>query len=177
MSTDDREPGSQPADQSIVLGKLSAPFGVKGWSKVTSYTDPPLGILEYKQWSVVKNGSARQLSVVEARPHGKFIIVKFDGVEDRDAAALLTHAEIRIDRNRLPDTEEGYYWVDLIGLEVVTTEAVVLGTVQSLMETGANDVLVVNGDRERLIPWIEGDVVQTVDLKKGSIVVDWDPEF
>ena len=77
----------------------------------------------------------------------------------------------------MPDTEEGYYWVDLIGLEVVTTEEVMLGTVQSMMETGANDVLVVNGDRERLIPWIEGDVVQTVDLEKGSIVVDWDPEF
>lgn len=161
----------------IVLGKISAPFGVRGWSKVTSFTEPPEGILEYKTWSVVKNGSARTLTVQQGKPHGKFMVVQFEGVDDRDAAALLTHSEIKVQRNQLPDSDDGFYWADLIGLEVVTKDSVVLGTVDSLMETGANDVLVVVGDRERLVPWIEDEVIVKVDLESRSITVDWDPEF
>jgi len=144
----------------IVLGKMSAPFGVKGWVKVTSFTKPPEGILKYKNWSVVKNGSERKL-----------------GLLDRDAAALLTHSEIRVERQDLPASDDSFYWADLIGLQVTTKEGVSLGLVDSLMETGANDVLVVKGDRERLVPWIEGDVVIDVDLAAGAIRVDWDPEF
>ena len=161
----------------IVLGKMSAPFGVKGWSKVTSYTEPPEGILDYKRWSVVKNGAAKTMSVVQSKPHGKFIAVKFEGIDDRDAAALLTHSEIQVERSDLPASENDFYWTDLIGLAVTTKEGVALGVVDSLMETGANDVLVVKGDRERLVPWIEEDVVVDVDLEAGSITVDWDPEF
>ena len=161
----------------IVLGKMLAPFGVKGWVKVTSFTEPPEGILKYKKWSVVKNGSERRLPLLQGKPHGKFIVVKFEGIDDRDAAALLTHAEIRVDRQQLPASDDGFYWADLIGLQVTTKEGVLLGRVDSLMETGANDVLVVKGDRERLVPWIEGDVVTDVDLAAGAITVDWDPEF
>ena len=161
----------------IVLGKISAPFGVRGWSKVTSFTDPPEGILEYKNWSVVKNGSARTLSVRQGKPHGKFMVVQFEGVDDRDAAALLTHSEVQVMRHQLPESQDEYYWADLIGLEVITKEGVNLGTVDSLMETGANDVLVVKGDCERLVPWIENEVVLTVDLEGRIVTVDWDPDF
>ncbi len=161
----------------IVLGKMSAPFGVRGWSKVTSFTDPPESILNFRQWSLVKNGQQQSLAVLEGKPHGKFIVVKFEGIDDRDEAALLTHAEIQVQREELPDSDDGYYWADLIGMQVVTKDNVELGLVKSLMETGANDVLVVNGDRERLVPWIKNDVIVDVDLEKGSITVDWDPEF
>lgn len=166
----------------IVLGKVSAPLGVQGWSKVTSYTEPPEGILEYKQWAVVKNGSPRTLDVVQSKPHGKFIAVKFDGVDDRDSAALLTHSEVVVTRDQLPESDDGFYWADLIGLAVKTRAvdsqgSVELGVVESIMETGANDVLVVKGDRERLVPWIEGEVIIDVSLNEGTITVDWDPEF
>jgi len=161
----------------IVLGKISAPFGVRGWSKVTSFTEPPEGILEYKSWSVVKNGSARTLKVLQGKPHGKFMVAQFEGIEDRDAAALLTHAEVQVQRDQLPESDDGHYWADLIGLAVVTKDGVKLGTVDSLMETGANDVLVVKGDSERLVPWIENEVIVKVDLDGRVITVDWDPDF
>lgn len=161
----------------VVLGKISAPFGVRGWSKVTSFTEPPEGILEYKTWSVVKNGSARTLKVLQGKPHGKFMVARFEGVEDRDAAALLTHSEVQVQRDQLPESGDGHYWADLIGLEVITKEGVKLGTVDSLMETGANDVLVVKGESERLVPWIEDEVIVKVDLDTRIITVDWDPDF
>ncbi len=176
--TDDGGEGSRL----IVLGKVSAPLGLQGWSKITSYTEPPEGILEYKQWSVVKNGSPKTLDVVRSKPHGKFIAVKFEGVDDRDSAALLTHSEVVVTREQLPEADDGFYWADLIGLKVNTLAvngqgAVPLGVVDSIMETGANDVLVVKGDKERLVPWIEDEVIIDVNLSEGTITVDWDPEF
>lgn len=178
MPDDGAVSGSRQSDsQLIVLGKLAAPFGVRGWSKVTSYTEPPDGILNYKTWSVVKNGSARELTVLQGKPHGKFLVVKFDGIDDREEAGLLTHAEVMVSRDELPASDDGYYWADLIGLKVVTTDSTELGWVESLMETGANDVLVVNGDRERLIPWIENEVIVAVDLAGKCLTVDWDPDF
>lgn len=169
--------GGDDNSRLIVLGKVSAPFGVRGWSKISSHTEPPEGILDYKEWSVVKNGSTRTLTVLQSKPHGKFIVVQFEGINDRDAAALLTHSEIVVSRDDLPDSDDGYYWADLIGLEVTTKDSIALGVVDSMMETGSNDVLVVKGDRERLVPWIEGDVIIDVDLNKRLITVDWDPAF
>ena len=173
MAGDDGDSNSRV----IVLGKISAPFGVRGWSKVTSFTEPPEGILEYKIWSVVKNGSARTLKVLQGKPHGKFMVARFEGIEDRDAAALLTHSEVQVQRDQLPESDDGHYWADLIGLDVVTKDGVKLGTVESLMETGANDVLVVKGESERLVPWIEDEVIVKVDLDGRIITVDWDPDF
>jgi len=161
----------------IVMGKMSSPFGVKGWVKVTSYTDPPEGILNYKDWLLVKNGATDNYSIAQGKPHGKFVVVKFDGIDDRDEAALLTHAEIQVSRSQMPKSDEEFYWADLIGLQVQNKDAVDFGVVESLMETGANDVLVVKGDRERLIPWIAEDVILTVDIDNSLITVDWDPEF
>ena len=161
----------------IVLGKLSAPFGVRGWIKVTSFTEPAERILEYKDWRVVKDESVQTLKLLQGKPHGKFMVVQFDGINDRDKAATLTHAEIQVPRSQLPESDDGYYWVDLIGLKVITKEGVELGVVDSMMETGANDVLVLKGDRERLIPWIENEVIAQVDLASKTLTVDWDPEF
>ena len=113
----------------------------------------------------------------QGKPHGKFMVVQFEGIADRDAAALLTHSEVQVQRDQLPESTDGHYWADLIGLEVNTIDGVKLGTVDSLMETGANDVLVVKGDSERLVPWIEDEVIVTVDLENRIITVNWDPDF
>ena len=162
----------------IVLGKIASPFGVRGWTKVTSYTEPPEGLLDYNELELNKAGKKSRLKLVQGKPHGKFLAVKFDGIDDRDQVALLTNALIEVNREDLPDTRDGsFYWADLIGLKVETLDGVELGTVERMMETGANDVLVVCGDRERLIPWIQGDVVKKVELQNKLLTVDWDPDF
>ncbi len=167
-----------PPAAKIVLGKIASPFGVRGWTKVTSYTEPFDGLLDYKTWQVNQNGRRTQLTVQNGKPHGKFIVVKFDGIEDRDEVARLTNATIEISREELPEVQDGsYYWADLLGLAVATTDGVELGRVENIMETGANDVLVVKGDRERLIPWIMDDVIVKADLSEGLLTVDWDPDF
>lgn len=165
-------------DKELVLGKIASPFGVRGWTKVLSYTDPAEGLLDYKEWSLSQRGAKRRYKIVEGKKHGKFLIAKLDGIDDRDEVAKLTNALVVMERSELPDTEDdSYYWADLIGLQVVTIDGTELGEVERMMETGANDVVVVKGERERLIPWVKGSVVKSVDLSDRTIVVDWDADF
>ena len=166
----------------ITVGKIGAPYGVRGFVKVQSFTESIENLLEYDPWYLGNESGDNQhwteIPVEEARVHGKGIIAKFEGCHDRDAAARLTGQDIAIRRDQLPESEEGeYYWVDLIGLEVKTLEGISLGTVDHLMETGANDVLVVKGDRERLIPYVPGHIVHEVNIESGIIRVDWDADF
>ncbi len=135
-------------------------------------------LLENRSWQLEQNGVVNPYTVEEGRLHGKFLVVKFAGISDRDEVALLTHASVVVQREELEQLDEGdYYWVDLIGLSVRTVEGIELGKIESLMETGANDVLVVQGERERLIPWVMKEVVRSVDLDAGMVVVDWDADF
>jgi len=165
-------------DKQLVLGKIASPFGVRGWTKVLSYTVPSEGLLDYKQWNISQRNQETVYEVVEGKKHGKFLIVKFSGINDRDEVAKLTNAQIVVERSDLPDSDEdSYYWADLIGLEVETTDGARLGVVERMMETGANDVVVVSGERERLIPWIMESVIRSVDLAEGKITVDWDADF
>lgn len=162
----------------VEVGRISGVYGVQGWVKVFSYTEPRENILAYSPWYVHAGGQWRSLEVAEGRGHGKGIIARLAGCEDRDAASLLAGAKIAVAREQLPPAEAGeYYWVDLEGLKVVTLSGIELGVVDHLFETGSNDVLVVKGDRERLIPFIRGDVVVQVDLEHRIMRVDWDPEF
>lgn len=162
----------------LELGKISGVFGVKGWVKVYSYTDPREGIYEYSPWLINQKGQWREVKVEAGQRNGKMIIVKLAGVDDRDQAQLLMGARIAIEPQQLEALDDGqYYWRQLEGLKVVTTAGVELGRVDHLMETGANDVMVVKGDRERLIPFTQGHAVQKVDLAAGVVTVDWDPEF
>lgn len=170
--------GSIPKDEKIVLGKVASPFGVRGWTKVTSYTEPTEGLLDYKVWEINQNGRKSRLTVQEGRVHGKFLAVKFNGIDDRDNVAKLTNSLVELSRQDLPEPKDGsYYWADLIGLSVRTVDGVELGIVEKIMETGANDVLVVAGDKERLVPWIQGEVIKAVDLEEKLLTVDWDPDF
>ena len=165
-------------DRQITVGRVVGVFGVKGWVKLQSHTDPVGNLLRYRPWRVALDGTEQVLSPVESRVQGKSVVVRFNGVDDRDQAMRWVGAEIRIDRAQLPPLKNGeVYWVDLEGLKVRTTDGVLLGVVDHMMSTPANDVLVVKGDRERLIPYVMGSYVKSVDLDGGDMVVDWDPEF
>jgi len=168
---------TQTSDKWVILGQVSGVYGVKGWIKVFSETAPPANILDYSPWRLALRGQQRELAIAEGRPHGKGIVVRLDGVEDRDQAALLVGAEIAVPRERLPPPAAGeYYWTDLEGLRVCNQEGIELGRVDHLFETGANDVMLVKGERERMLPFIDS-VILEVDLAQGVIRVDWDAEF
>lgn len=166
----------------LVVAKIGAPYGVRGWVKVFSFTAPMDNLLDYDPWyfkAASADGKTWAIApVTEAKTHGKGLVAKFKGCDDRDAAARLNGQEIAIRHDQLPPPAEGeYYWKDLQGLEVLTTEGVSLGKVDHLLETGANDVLVVKGERARLIPYVTGPIVKDVDLDAGILRVDWDADF
>ena len=146
--------------------------------KVFSYTEPRENILSYSPWQLRKGGQQKVLEVLEGQRQGKNIIVHLEGIDDRDTAAGMAGWKVFIDRSQLPETHENeFYWADLCGLKVITRENIELGTVDHLLETGANDVLVVIGEKERLIPFVLGQTVIEVNLDKGQMIVEWDPDF
>jgi 16S rRNA processing protein RimM len=162
----------------VVVGRIAALYGVRGWVKVFSHTDPRDNILRYQPWLVNINGAWQTLQHVEGRIHQQGIVARLDGYEDRDAATALLGCDIAVRPGQLAALAPGeYYWSELIGLKVITTEGVELGVVEKLLETGSNDVLVVQGERERLLPYLPGSVVMEVDKTAGVMRVDWDPEF
>ena len=133
-------------------------------------------ILEYQPWLLGED--KRPVKIIDGRKQGKGLAALLPGFEDREQAATLVGSQIFVGRDQLPATDDDeYYWSDLEGLEVHTTKGEVLGRVERLMETGANDVLVIRGEREHLVPFIQGQYITRVDLEDGLIEVDWDPEF
>ena len=165
---------SQHADL-VVLGRVSGVYGVSGWVRLHSYTDPRTAILEHKECFLKSPGKLSPVRIGDGKAHGKGVLAHFEGTDDRDAAAALIGAEIAVPRSALPELGEGhYYWVDLEGLEVRHKDGSVLGKVSYLLETGANDVMVVHGKKEILIPYLWGTVVLEVDLEGGSMKVDWE---
>jgi len=167
-------------DRRLLLGRIVGLFGVDGWVKVESYAEPRSRLFRYHPWLLKRaDGPETELNGVRGREHGKGLVAKLPDVDDRDAAAALVGTEIWIPRSALPKPKRGeYYWADLEGLEAVTVDGVGLGRVSHLFATGANDVLVVrDGERERLIPFVLEQFVKDVDLEARRIVVDWDPEF
>jgi 16S rRNA processing protein RimM len=176
-------------NEKLIIGRISGVYGVKGWVKVYSDTDPREGITDYNPWYLQQgsgnNGEWRQVTVEAGRRQAKTVIAKLEGIDDRDAAMQLSGALIAIMPDQLNELAKGeYYWRDLIGLRVINREGVELGTVRRLLETGANDVLVVaggksasQGGRELLIPYTPGRAVVEVDLEQRLIRVDWDEDF
>ena len=161
--------------QPVILGRISGLFGVRGWVKVYSYTEPREAVLNYGRWLLSGKDGWREATVAEGKRHGKTVIVRIEGYDDRDQAAGLIGTEIGVPRDELPETgDDQYYWSDLEGLKVVNREGTVLGKVDHLLETGANDVMVVKGEGERLIPFVIDKVVLGVDLANGEISVDWE---
>lgn len=163
----------------IKIGEISGVFGIKGWVKVYSYTDPRENILKYSPWMIKKDNQTKIVEVMAGRQQGKSIVASLDGVIDRDVAASYSGWEILINKNQLPKARAGeYYWVDLVGLRVETDLGINLGTVDYLIETGANDVLVVKDkQQERLIPFLQEQTIKKIDLDNKIMIVDWDPDF
>lgn len=168
----------------IKVGRISSPYGIKGMVWVYSDTSPMENIFSYRPWLMRRGGELHSVEVLSWRPQGKGLVARLKGCDDCNAAEALAGVDIYIARDALPTLEAGdYYWSDLEDRRVYATTGELLGRVYGLMETGANDVLVVRScegsidDRERLIPWVLDQVVIQVDLAADRIEVDWDPEF
>jgi 16S rRNA processing protein RimM len=160
----------------VVLGRISGAHGIHGWVKVFSSTEPREAIFEYQPWLLGEDLEAVRLS--QGKQHGSRLIAQLEGVGDREAAEELAGARIAVYRDQLPGLSEGeFYWADLVGLKVRHEDGRNLGTIDYMLATGANDVMVVRGERERLIPFVRGQYVKQVDLERREVVVDWDPDF
>jgi len=166
-------------DKPVILGHISGVYGVKGWVRVFSETSEREGIIKYKNWFLSRDGiNWESRKLINGRAQGKGVVVQLAGCDDRDVAATMIDLKIAIEQTDLPPTKEGeYYWSDLEGLVVSTIEGVELGSVSHLFETGANAVVVVKGDKERLIPYLMGQVIKKINLEENLMMVDWDPEF
>ncbi len=175
-------------DELLVVGKITGCYGVKGWVKIHSYTDPGENFLSFGKWMLKRRGAVEPIVFDDGRTQGKGLVAHIAGVDDRDLAESYRGLEVAVQADSLPDLAEGdYYWSQLQGLQVwcrdkspgASAERVLLGSVDYLIETGANDVLVVKpsegsvDDRERLIPYLPRDVVTAVDLAGAVIEVDW----
>jgi len=161
----------------VIVGAFGKSFGVQGWIKVNSFTSPQKQILDFQPWLIKKNGSWEELYLEDSKQRINSIVVKLPGCNSPEEVRDFTNMEIGVLRKQLPKLPPGeYYWADLIGLKVVNLAGIEFGTVRELMATGANDVLVVVGDRKRLVPYISS-VISKVDLEKKAIFVDWDSEF
>lgn len=172
----------------IVVGKITTVYGVKGWVKIHSFTDPMENLLGYQRCFLERGGQWQLLAIADAKLHGKGLVVLLDGVNDREEARLYCQCNIAVERSAMPELEEDeFYWHQLVGLQVYTESVdgkeLLLGKVHSMMETGANEVIVVHkckgsiDKQERLIPWLSDQVIKLVDIDAGIIRVDWDPEF
>jgi len=170
-------------EQMAILGYIAGVFGVKGWVKVLSYTQPVDNILNYKQWYLQSDKQQQDhwqaTELIAGQSHGKGLIAQIAGITDRDAAAQLVKTKIAVPRSELPEpgTDE-YYWHDLIGLDVINLTGESLGKIKELFATGANDVMVVKaGKHEHLIPYVWEHVIKHVDLMAGVVKVDWEAGY
>lgn len=164
----------------ITVGKIGSTFGIKGWLKIHSYTEFGASILDYQPWYLSTSHDPNQdqweaVTIEEGKEHGNVIIAKISGIETPEDARLFTGKLIAIPRSMLPTLKPGeYYWSDLIGLTVINANGETLGKISYLMETGSNDVLVVKGEKEHAIPYLQGSVIKSIDLDKQEMHVDWE---
>ncbi|MCZ4295282.1 ribosome maturation factor RimM [Vibrio sinaloensis] len=173
------------SDEKIVVGKFGATYGIRGWLKVFSYTDNTESIFDYTPWFIKQGEKWVEHKVESWKRHNKGLVVKLEGLDVREDAQLMTNFEISIDPAVLPELpSDEFYWRDLIGMQVVTDKGYDLGIVSDMLETGSNDVLVIKanlkdafGQKERLIPFLEEQVIKHIDREAQRIEVDWDPGF
>ncbi len=186
MSDQTKSPSGRSSNL-VDVGRITTVFGVKGWVKILSATEPADNLFAYSPWWLKTRHGVKQVEVEEYQPHGKGWVAHIKGIDDREQAQALSQVTIAVERDQMPELDSGeYYWHQLQGLAVITEfggHSQRLGVVQRLLETGANDVLVVQPDadsidaKERLIPYLPGQFVTEVNLEAGLIRVDWDPEF
>lgn len=167
----------QHLDELVCVGHILGAQGIKGWVRIFSNTSPRDNIVKYSPW-IIEQGEELKTVSISGRSQGKNIVAQIEDCENRSAAEALTGCRILINPAQLPELQAGeYYWSDLIGLQVESLQGEPLGVVASMLETGADDVLVLSGERERLIPFVIGDIVHEVDLERQRLVVDWLPDY
>ena len=203
MQSDKASKGEKPGEKWLVVATISTVFGVKGWVKVISHTQPPENAFKYMPWKIKTSGSVdgndskslhskalnedrnwQELAVAEYKRHAKGLIARFEGCNDRDEARQYTGLDIYVDQDLMPMLEpDEHYWHDLEGLKVFNLNGALFGVVDYLFETGSNDVLVVQAcegsldKKERLIPYIVDQVIKEVDTARGEMRVDWEEDF
>ena len=163
-------------DKKIYLGKITGVHGIKGWLKIQSFSSPPENILNYPLWIISNRGQEGFYSVEQGRKHSNKIIVKLEKIDDRTKAKSLINSKIKIRRSELPKlSNESHYWSDLEGLSVLNSEEKLIGIVDSLIETGANDVMVVNTTKDKriLIPFVMHEIIKEVSIELNYVKVDW----
>ena len=163
----------------VIMGRVVAPYGVFGWLKIVPDTEEFDGLLGYKKWWIGKDNDWRELAVKEAKIHNDVLVVKLQGIDDRDAAVACKGKQIAVPRALLPKLKsEEYYWSDLIGLAVKNQQDVDFGKISDVFATGANDVIVAKSDtgQERLIPYIAQNILE-VNMVEKTMLVDWDSDF
>ncbi|GAB4391251.1 MAG: ribosome maturation factor RimM [Gammaproteobacteria bacterium] len=187
---------SKPS-QLITIGRIKTVFGVKGWLKVHSYTDPISNLSHYNPWHIQLRNEWHTIIPEECRVHGQTILAKLPHCDDRDMALQYCGAEIAIERSQLPaPNADEYYWHDLEGLRVLNRQGIELGVIDYLFSSGANDIIVVQAPdddssasqnttnkprksaaKQHLIPFIREQFVIAIDLSQRTMLVDWDPDF
>jgi len=168
----------QNPERRILIARVVGAFGVRGEVKLQSFTDPLKQALKYQPWILIHQGVEKEITEIRARETNKGLTVFFPGIEDRDAAEALTGAEVWVPRSRLPAPKAGeYYWIDLEGMQVNNLEGVDFGKVSHLFNNGANDVMFVQGERVRLLPFVMDDYIKSIDFDTRQITVDWDADF
>jgi 16S rRNA processing protein RimM len=172
------------ASSLTVMARLGAAYGVKGWMKLISFTDPPENILAYKHFLVKKGSGTETIVIDKSQEHGKGFIAHVKGCDDREQTRFFTGKDLLVNEEQLPELEnDEFYWHQLEGMTVVNLQQENLGKVSRMLETGANDVMVVTAtndsidDRERLIPWLKETVIQDINLESEKITVDWDKTY
>jgi|TARA_R110002167_G_scaffold366223_1_gene593827 16S rRNA processing protein RimM len=171
------------SSDTLVVGKIGAPYGVKGWVKITTFTHEQDGVFTYTPWLLGQEN--KEYVVDQWRTHNKGLVAKLVGVETRDDAESIKNLDISIKAQQLPQLAgDDFYWRELVGMQVVTEKGYSLGVVKELFETGANDVMLIKanlndafGQKERMVPYLLDQVVKQVDREAKTITVDWDPAF
>ncbi|WP_097356060.1 ribosome maturation factor RimM [Candidatus Enterovibrio escicola] len=171
--------------EKVVIGKLGASYGIRGWLKIFSYTDNPRSIFDYKPWFIKVCNEWKVFQVEDWKRHGQGWLCKLQGLDQRATAQTMTNTEITINAETLPVLlKDEFYWRELFGMEVITTQGYSFGKVTDIWETGSNDVLVITtnmkdvfGKKERLVPFLDGKVIKLIDRSAQRIEVDWDPRF
>jgi 16S rRNA processing protein RimM len=162
----------------VIVGRFGRAHGIKGFVRVNSFTEPPDNILGYTNWHAYIAKQWVPLKILQTEIHDKAILVQIEGYNEREQVAHLTNREIAVSRSQLPLLKQGeYYWFELIGMQVVNQLGQSLGRVTEIMPTGSNDVLVVEGEKRHLVPYLLGQFVIDIDTKQGLITVDWDVDF
>lgn len=162
----------------IVVGRFGRVHGIKGFITIHSHTQPRENILHYAQWFAFMNNQWQLLDLSHIEVTGKHILVQVNGFDGREQVASLTNIEIGVPKEQLPELSEGeFYWHQLIGMQVVNQQGEALGEVTEILPTGSNDVLIVEGKKRALIPYLPGRTIIDVNAQKHIIVVEWDADF